>query len=108
MRDVSVQRVFCAPHTPTTTAPTVAAISSGSFLLCDDTERQQSPEVQLLLASTTAQSTVCQTDKELLEDIKSSYQKLRRLGNLRWAFLSDHDFPAHIQALSTYLDLNLV
>jgi hypothetical protein len=108
MRDVSVQRIFCAPHTPTTTAPTVAAISSGSFLLCDDTERQQSPEVQLLLASTTAQSTVCQTDKELLEDIKSSYQKLRRLGDLRWAFSSDHDFPAHIQALSTYLDLNLV
>jgi hypothetical protein len=108
MRDVSVQRIFCAPHTPTTTAPTVAAISSGSFLLCDDTERQQSPEVQLLLASTTAQSTVCQTDKELLEDIKSSYRKLRRLGDLRWAFSSDHDFPAHIQALSTYLDLNLV
>lgn len=64
-------------------------------------------QVQHLLSSTSAQSTICQTDRELLADIRASYKRLARLGNLRWALSSDSDLPPHIEFLNVYEELNI-
>ena len=78
-------------------------VYKGAFF-CGDTRIDVSKghQVQHLLSATSTQSTICQTDGELLDDIKASYAHLCHLGHWRWSFALAENLPPHIQAIRTY------
>jgi hypothetical protein len=91
---------------PENTDPPI--IIKGSFPCGDTSERHSaSHQVQHLLSMTTEQSTICQTDTELLEDIQASYKHLCHLGFYRWSFAQHEGLPPHIQAIRTFKSISL-
>jgi hypothetical protein len=78
-------------------------VYKGAFF-CGSTKFDSSKghQVQHLLSVTSPQSTICQADGELLDDIKASYAHLCHLGHWRWSFALADNLPPHIQAIRTY------
>ena len=88
-------------------APVVSAGSFPCGRIGIGTSGEEFYETQHLLSSTSAQSTICQTDGEMLEDIRSNFDKLSKLGSLRWGFSPGRRVPPHIEAVHLYRELNL-